>query len=84
MKRLTFTTESGAPISVTKAHIGLRILYRLPNQAVLSEGEIVEVSPEGNYFRTGKAWLANRPGSVLAVLSKNGPSKRKSAFEEEK
>ncbi|WP_309382038.1 hypothetical protein [Cerasicoccus frondis] len=61
--------ETNAPSKVTRHHIGQRILYRLPNQAVVSEGEIMEISPEGNFFKAGRSWLANESGAVLSVLS---------------
>lgn len=61
--------ESSAPDTVKPSHIGRTILYRMPYQVVVSEGQISALSPEGKYFRVGnKRWLPNRPGTVVALL----------------
>ena len=72
--------ESNAPKRVNTNHMGRRVIFKLPNQAVISEGEINEISPEHGYFRVGKAWLENKPGAVLAILSKSSSKKRSSPF----
>lgn len=60
------------PETVKPEHIGTSILYKLPNQAVISEGQIEAISPDGKYFRVGpKRWLANQAGSVLSILKPN-------------
>jgi len=71
-------TCSRRPERVEEKHIGLTILYKLPNQAVISEGEIEKLSPCGEYFRCGpKRWLPNRPGSVLSVLTQKQKPRRR-------
>lgn len=80
MSRPRFGIEANAPETVNRTHVGLRILYRMPNQAVISEGTITELSPGGSYFRVGRAWIANRAGAVLSVLPSGG-GKRTDAFE---
>ena len=72
--------ESNVPNRVTKTHIGRRILFKLPNQAVISEGEISELSPEAKYFHVGNAWIANETGAVLAMLSTQKKKHRSSPF----
>jgi len=72
------TIESNVPKVLTSAHVGLRVLYRLPNQLVVSEGVVEALSPESLYVRIGKRWVENGSGAVLAVL---GGTRRKDALE---
>lgn len=67
--------ESNVPDQVTVQHVGMRVLYRLPNNAIAIEGVIDELSAEGEYMRVGKRWIPNDGSSVLAVLS--GPQRRR-------
>ena len=72
------TQEPNAPATVSAQHIGATILYKLPNQAIISEGQIEAISPDSAYFRVGpKRWMPNQPGSVLSVLNqKQKPTRR--------
>lgn len=74
----TCCPETNAPEKVERQHIGATILYKLPNQAVISEGQIEAISPGLAYFRVGsKRWLPNQPGSVLSILNqKQKPTRR--------
>lgn len=70
--------EKNVPDKVTTEHIGMKILYRLPNQAFAMEGTIIEVSPGGDYFHVGKHWIENGIGAVLSVIA--GRQGRREAF----
>ena len=70
--------ENGVPFPITNSHIGMKILYRLPNNAIAKEGIIEELSSEGEYIHVGKNWIPNDNSSILAVLS--GPQKRREAI----
>jgi hypothetical protein len=65
---MDYETESGTPERLGAAHVGVSVLYRLPNQAVLSEGEVGAFSPGKKYVKLGRHWLPNRAGTVLAML----------------
>ncbi len=68
--------ETAVPDLITEDHIGMKILYFLPNNKIAKEGIISELSPGGSYIHVGHAWVANDGNGVLAVLS--APQKRKS------
>jgi len=70
--------ESGVPELILKEHIGMRVLFRLPNNAIAKEGIIDELSPGGDYIHIGKAWVENDGKGILAVLS--GPQRRRDAL----
>ena len=70
--------ESNAPKVVGKEHIGLRVLYRLANQVIVSEGVIDGLSPEGAYVKVGRHWLENGGGAILSVLK--GSQRRREAI----
>jgi hypothetical protein len=61
--------ESNVPEVIRQDHIGMRVLYRLPNQAIVMEGIIDGLSPEGEYIHIGKRWVQNGVGAILAVLN---------------
>lgn len=71
-------TESGVPDRFSKEHIGCKVLFRLPNNAIAIEGIIDEFSPGFDYIHIGKRWIENKRGSVLAVIS--GPQRRREAI----
>ena len=72
-------SESNVPDRLEKRHVGMRVLYRMPNQAVLSEGVVEGFSPEERFVRLGKgSWVENGTGAVVAVLS--GPKRRREAL----
>ena len=70
--------ESNVPEVITKEHVGMKVLYRLPNNAIAKEGVIDELSPGGEYIHVGKAWVENDGKGILAVLS--GPQRRRDAL----
>jgi len=71
--------ERNVPARIEKKHIGMKVIYRLPNQVVLSEGVIDGLSPEGQFVRINKTrWVENGGGAILAVLS--GAKKRREAL----
>jgi hypothetical protein len=70
--------EHNVPEVIGKEHIGMKVLYRLPNNAIAVEGTIDELSPGGDYIHCGKRWIPNDGKSVLAVLS--GPQRRREAI----
>jgi hypothetical protein len=70
--------ESKVPETITSEHIGMKVLFRLPNNAIAKEGTIEELSPEGGYIHIGKTWVANDGKGVLAVLS--APQRRREAI----
>jgi hypothetical protein len=76
---MTYEPEDDVPETLTEAHLGSRVVFRIPNQAVLSEGEIAEFSSSGRYLRIGKRWLANQRGTVLAML--NNMARRRSPYD---
>ena len=67
--------ESNVPNIVTKDHVGTRVLYKLANQAIVMEGVIDGLSPEGKYVHIGKRWVENGTGAILAFL-KNSQKRR--------
>ena len=67
--------ESGLPDLITCEHIGMRVLFRLPNNAIAKEGIIDELSPGGDYIHIGKTWIENNGRGILSILS--APQKRR-------
>ena len=67
--------ESNVPKRITVEHLGVKILYRLPNNAIAIEGIIDEFSPDGDYIHVKKRWIPNDGKAILAVLS--GPQRRR-------
>ena len=64
--------ESNVPEKIEKKHIGMKVLYRLPNQVVISEGVIDGLSPEERFVCINKTrWVENGSGAIVAVLSKS-------------
>lgn len=70
--------ESKVPCRITSEHIGMKVLFRLPNNAIAKEGTIGEMSPEGDYIHIGKTWVENDGKGILAVLS--APQRRREAI----
>ena len=70
--------EQKVPDVITAEHIGARVLYRLPNNAIAIEGTIDELSPGGDYVHVGRNWVENGVGAILAVLS--APQRRREAI----
>lgn len=70
--------EPNVPEIIAKEHVGMKVLYRLPNNAIAKEGVIDELSPGGEYIHVGKAWVENDGKGILAVLS--GPQRRRDAL----
>lgn len=70
--------EQDVPDVVTRDHVGMRVLFRLPNNAIAKEGTIDELSPGGAYIHIGKTWVENDGKGILAVLS--GPQRRREAI----
>jgi len=60
--------ESKVPSRITQSHIGMNVLFRLPNNAIAKEGIIDELSPEEGYIHIGKTWISNDGNGILAVL----------------
>jgi hypothetical protein len=60
--------ETNVPSVIEHKHVGCRVLFRLPNQVVISEGVIDGLSPEGEYVRIGKRWVENGSGAILSFL----------------
>lgn len=56
----------------------MKVLFRLPNNAIAKEGIIDELSPGGDYIHIGKTWIENDGKGILAVLS--GPQRRRDAI----
>ena len=73
-----FKPESNVPLIIKQEHIGTRVLYRLPNQALVFEGVIDGLSPEGDYVHIGKRWIPNDGGAILAFLQNS--QRRKDAL----
>lgn len=70
--------ESGVPAVITKEHVGMKVLFRLPNNAIAKEGTIDELSPGEDYIHIGRTWVENDGKGILAVLS--GPQRRRDAI----
>ena len=70
--------ESNVPERIEQNHIGTRVLYRLSNQAIVMEGVIDGLSPEGEYVHISKRWIANGTGAILAFLQNS--QRRKDAL----
>jgi hypothetical protein len=70
--------ESKVPDRITSDHIGMKVLFRLPNNAIAKEGTIDELSPEGDYIHIYKTWVENDGKGILAVLS--APQRRREAI----
>jgi len=70
--------ESNVPETISQNHIGCKVLWRLPNNAIAKEGIIDELSLEGEYIHIGKNWVPNDGSSILAMLS--GSQKRREAI----
>ena len=70
--------EANVPKVITDQHRGMKVLFRLPNNAIAKEGIIDELSPGGAYVHIGKNWVPNDGSSILAFLS--GPKKRREAI----
>jgi hypothetical protein len=78
---MKYTPEPDVPAVFTPKQIGTEVIYRIPNQAVLSQGIIAEFSPGRRFMRIGKRWLANQEGTVLAILKKKR-SKRRTPYDQ--
>lgn len=70
--------ERNVPDLITAEHIGMKVLYRLPNNAIAKEGVIDELSGDGAYIHIGKTWIENTGKWILAVLTP--PTKRREAM----
>jgi hypothetical protein len=60
--------EANVPDKIDHKHVGSRVLYRLPNQALVFEGIIDGLSPDGEYVKIGKRWIENGAGAILSFL----------------
>ena len=60
--------ETNVPTMIEQKHVGMKVLYRLTNQALVFEGVIDGLSPEGEYVRIGKRWVENGSGAILSFL----------------
>jgi hypothetical protein len=67
--------ESKVPKRITVEHLGVKILYRLPNNALAFEGVIDELSLEEDYIHVKNRWIPNDGTAILAVLS--APQRRR-------
>jgi len=68
---MSYLPEPNAPARLTRSHVGHRFLYKLPNQAVICSGEVTDFSDREDYVEfSGKHWMPNVKGTVLAVLTK--------------
>lgn len=76
-----YMPEPGTPETLGERHIGMEALYRLPNQAIVSQGTVSGLSPQGHYVRIGRHWLRNAPGTVLAVFTATNTRKRETPYE---
>lgn len=76
-----YTPEPGTPEVLDVRHVGLEALYRLPNQAIVSQGTVGEFTPLRQYVRIGRHWLRNAPGVVLAVFAVTNNKKRETPYE---
>ena len=70
--------ESNVPKKISKENIGMKILYRLPNNAIAIEGIIDDLSPEEDYISVKRRWIANDGNGILAILS--GTQRRREAI----
>lgn len=61
--------ESKVPDVICKDHIGMKVLFRLPNNAIAKEGVITELTPDECYIHVDKTWVENNGKCILAVLS---------------
>jgi len=61
--------ENNVPSEIKKEHVGSKVLYRLPNNAIAKEGVIDGLSPEGSYILIQKTWVENNGLGILAMLS---------------
>ena len=77
---MSYTPEEGTPDRMDNRHVGAEILYRLPNQAVLSQGTVKGFSPRRQFVQIGRHWLPNVAGTVLCVLNK--AKKRETPYDE--
>jgi hypothetical protein len=70
--------ETNVPSKITDHHKGMKVLFRLPNNAIAKEGIIDELSPGCSYIHIGKTWVENNGKGILAVLS--GSQRRRDAL----
>ena len=70
--------ESTVPERIEAKHVGMKVLFRMTNNAMPFEGIIDELSPEGEYVKIGRRWIENNGQWILSVLS--GPQKRRAAL----
>jgi len=70
--------EANVPKVITDQHRGMKVLFRLPNNAIAKEGIIDELSPGNGYIHIGRTWVENNGKGILAVLS--GTQRRRDAL----
>lgn len=75
-----YEPEEDVPDRLTSSHKGSRVVFRIPNQAILSEGKVEEFTKSENYLRIGRSWLINARGTVLAILD-NKATERTSPYD---
>ena len=70
--------ESKVPEVIKKEHIGMKVLFRLPNNAIAKEGVISDLTPDEGYIHIGHTWVENNGRCILAVLS--APQRRRESL----
>ena len=74
-----YPLEPGVPEVLSPKDKGLKVLFRIPGQVVIVEGQVDDFTPSKTYVKISGRWVRNRM-PILAVMKEKVVKKRKNPY----